>query len=227
MYGFVSRLAWRPDGHEVAAASFWSDEGKMHSEISFWEPDTGRLVRTIRTGGEECWCGVAYSPDGRHLAWGDTSKCLTVRETGSSREVLRCCGANLRSRDSIIFSPDGRRLAAPGPEFSVCVWDATPGGSFEERAPLLTLAGHEREIQGVAFSPDGKRLASASMDGTVKLWDVVNGWEVLTLHADAGDNILDVTFSPDGRLLVAGTRSGKVLIWDARPQDAPESRKDE
>jgi WD40 repeat protein len=65
------------------------------------------------------------------------------------------------------------------------------------------------------------------MDGTVKLWEADNGWEVLTLDADAGENLLDVTFSPDGHLLAAGTGSGKVLVWDARPPDAPGSRKDE
>jgi WD40 repeat protein/serine/threonine protein kinase len=226
--GRVSRLAWRPDGHELAVASFWTNEDRaLCSEVNFWDPETGQLVHTIRNGGG-AWCGVAYSPDGRYLALGDTFTCITVREVAGGREVFRCQGADLQSRDSIIFSPDGRRLAAAGPESGVCVWDATPAGAVEERGPLLTLVGHARPVQGLAFSrPEGNRLASASMDGTVKVWEVDNGWEVLTLHGDGSENILDVTFSPDGHLLAAGSSNGKVLIWDGRPLDAPGAGKDE
>ena len=67
---------------------------------------------------------------------------------------------------SVVFSPDGKRLASASEDQTVKVWDTTSGQE------LLTLRGHTGGVTSVAFSPDGNRLASASTDGTVKVWDV-------------------------------------------------------
>src|SRR5262249_382379 len=66
---------------------------------------------------------------------------------------------------SVVFSPDGRRLASSGQDQMVKIWDATTGQD------VLTIKGHDDEVQCVVFSPDGTRLASASEDGWVKIWD--------------------------------------------------------
>ena len=66
---------------------------------------------------------------------------------------------------SVVFSPDGTRLASVSDFGTVKVWDATTGQE------TLTLKGHTSEAWSVAFSPDGQKLASASLDRSVKIWD--------------------------------------------------------
>jgi WD40 repeat protein len=66
---------------------------------------------------------------------------------------------------SVVYSPDGKRLATASTDKTVKVWYAETGQE------LLTVEGHSEYPNGVAFSADGHRLAGGSADGTVKIWD--------------------------------------------------------
>jgi WD40 repeat protein len=112
---------------------------------------------------------------------------------------------------SVVFSPDGRRLASAGRDEMVKVWDTATGQE------TLTLRAHTM-IPSVAFRPDGRRLASAGWDGTVRLWDPDTGQEIRTLKGHA-DVVFSVAFSPDGRRLASASGDGTVKVWDARPLD--------
>jgi WD40 repeat protein/tRNA A-37 threonylcarbamoyl transferase component Bud32 len=105
---------------------------------------------------------------------------------------------------SVVFSPDGKRLASASRDGAVKVWDAASGQE------TLTLNG----CTSVAFSPDGKRLASASEDKTVKVSDAVTGQELLTLKGHTGW-VLSVAFSPDGKRLASASEDKTVKVWDA------------
>ena len=66
---------------------------------------------------------------------------------------------------SVVFSPDGKRIATASQDRTIGVWDAETGYLF------LRLRGHQREVLAVAFSRDGRRIISASEDGTVRVWE--------------------------------------------------------
>ncbi|MFG1755317.1 WD40 repeat domain-containing protein, partial [Streptosporangium sandarakinum] len=63
---------------------------------------------------------------------------------------------------SVVFSPDGERLASAGADGTVRIWNAATGRQIG--APLT---GHTGLVFSVAFSPDGERLASAGADEAV------------------------------------------------------------
>ena len=104
---------------------------------------------------------------------------------------------------SLVFSPDGKRLAAAGPDGTVKVWEAETG------KVLCTVAEEQGWITFVAFSPDGKRLATGDKERrTVRLWDSAGGKMLSTLPRVSGP-LAAVGFDADGKqvlAVVAGTR---------------------
>jgi len=124
---------------------------------------------------------MAYSPDGRRLAYAHHDATVRVVDTATGREV-----AVLRGHDaqvsSLAFSPDSTLVATGGgfPDNGVRLWRAETG----ER--VAALDGHRNSVNWVGFSPDGARLASASADQTGRLWEARTGRFIAALHGHRG-----------------------------------------
>jgi WD40 repeat protein/serine/threonine protein kinase len=215
----VTGVAFSPDGKHLVATSLSFSGWEVHGGLKVWDAQTGEERLSVE-GGAQC---VAYSPDGKRLATvavvgeqgKDPRSTVKVWNAETGKEILSIQGGFFHSRStrSVVFSPDGKRLAGGSSENTVKVWDAEAGDE------LFTLKGHSAAVGGVSFSPDGSRLASASGDKTVKVWDAQPSQNPLTLKGLG--NVRGVALSPDGeRLAVAAdgtvkvrdTQTGKELI---------------
>jgi len=157
---------------------------------------------------------VAFSPDGKLLALGDTNGEIHLWQMPEAR-LLRTS----KEYDSIVlsaaFSPDGKTLATGGSNGTIRCWDVS---SWSIRQ---ILQGNTSTVLGVAFSPDGKMLASSIGDGTVRFWDWSNGRCLLTLPAHQSQARAaqlsrreSIAFSPQGKILASGGDGGTLKLWD-------------
>jgi WD40 repeat protein len=153
--------------------------------------------------------GIAYSPDGKLLATGDTNGGLQVWNTRSMDRPITCSGHGHWTY-GVDFSPDGQYLVSAGEDLLVKLWDVATGKC------LYTYEGHTGCISSVFFSPDGTIVASCGKDATIRLWQVLPQqldpqiW-ILKGHED---RVWCIAFSPDGRMLVSGGQDRSVRLWD-------------
>lgn len=204
--GFVTSLAFSPDGRRVASGS--SD----HS-VRIWDLATGEAIHVLTGHPAEVFRKVAFSPDGRLLvsASGDAYGRTTVWDVSTGTRIRSLATDKQRTR-SISISPDGRLLASGGTDGDLKLWDLATG----ER--VRSIAGHAGAVLGVAFSPDGKTLASGGSDNSLRIWDVSSGASVANGNTTAG--VFSVAFSPDGHWLataaiVSGPEGG-ISVWDVK-----------
>ncbi|QKQ77552.1 NB-ARC domain-containing protein [Nostoc sp. TCL240-02] len=149
---------------------------------------------------------VAFSPNGKLLATGDTNGEIRLYEVANSQQLMTCKG-HTGWVWSVTFSPDGQVLASGSNDQTIKLWDISNGQC------LKTLEGHRGGVRSVTFSPDGQILSSGSDDQTVKLWNISTGKCLKTLQ-EVGCNVWSVAFSPKDYMLATGNDDYTVRLWD-------------
>ncbi|ACC80717.1 NB-ARC domain-containing protein [Nostoc punctiforme] len=149
---------------------------------------------------------VAFSPDGKLLATGDTNGEVRLYQVADGKQLFICKG-HTGFIWPVTFSPDGHLLASGSDDQTVKLWDTSTGQC------LATFQGHSAGIWSVSFSSDGQTLASSSEDTTVKLWDTSTGQCIQTLQGHSS-RVWSVAFSPDGTILASGNDDSSIRLWD-------------
>ncbi|MBK9746008.1 MAG: WD40 repeat domain-containing protein [Chloroflexi bacterium] len=115
---------------------------------------------------------------------------------------------------ALVWSPDGKRIAAAAVSGEIRVFDAISG------SVTAALPGHAMGTNALDWHPDSTRLASIGQDGKAILWDVQTGQALHTLKSGAswGERAL---WSPKGDLLA--TAAGKLVrLWNAHGEQIRE-----
>jgi hypothetical protein len=177
-------VTWSPDGRSIA----FVDAEPWIRIVAL----DGRARQRIGTGGIAAW-NVTWSPDGRFFVFlagnGRCKRLYRMRVTGGGlRRLTTSCDGEAD------FSPDGLRLAFPGPggiwvmradgtresrlvrtaPFFTCAW--SPDGRFIAFAPATAL----RAPKIVLVTSSGRRVRSFRLDSPVRLG---KGWRRLAYVA--------------------------------------------
>jgi WD40 repeat protein/serine/threonine protein kinase len=207
--GGIERIAFSPDGKQIAFSTKDQISGAGPTEISLWDGTTGQTT-SFKVASNNVTC-LAFNPDGQRIAIGcrDGELDLWAVPTGRPDRSLKGHTTYVRS---VVFSPDGKRLAssggAAGQPAEVKLWDTSMGNE------IVALKGHSDLVASVTYSPDGKRIATGSADKTVRVWDSATGQELLSLKGHAV-MVTSVVFSSDGRRLGSMDGGRSLHVWEA------------
>lgn len=193
----VYALAFLPDGMTLASV------GRVGGTTMLWDRATARPLLATGHSGLSLFSGLAVSADGRRLATAHhflrdpalSRVILSELDSGRGIQTLRGLNAPVQH---VLFSPDGRKLAALSDDWEIGLWDAAAG---RLEAILSGPRGYSADNAGLAFSGDGRRLAACA-GREAKLWDLESGRELGAWPMPPG--LLDeVAFHPSGRLLAS------------------------
>ncbi|KAL5483113.1 hypothetical protein ACEPAI_8342 [Sanghuangporus weigelae] len=198
----VNSVEFSPDGKCIASCS---DD----TSVRVCDAESGKLVPGLFQRYNARIYSVALAPDGKCIAL-CSGTTIHVRDMYSGKLLGRPIKGHTHSVRSIMFSPNGKRIASGSVDSTICVWDTDSGelvaGPFK---------GHTSGVQSVAFSPDGKRIASGSNDCTIRIWDAESGKFALDESQERTGPANSVLFSPDGKCVAAGSDDHTIRIWDA------------
>lgn len=228
----ASAIAFSPqDGHILvgdrdSVIQLWNFKGSTPAEIAHAShPDTVHAIAVSRDGR----LFAAASTDGNVKVWAlggkpDAAATPEPRSRGTSVEAKPEDNSNVSlllsfSLDqpsnsfrsytlSLVFSPDGKYLAASGGNSAAQVWAIN--GYAANKEALLT---HDAQVTDLAFSPDGRYVASAGEDGVARAWDVsARGSNVISTFQPYTEEHSANYFFTDSPHLVSSSREGDVWV---------------
>ena len=246
--GWCRRLAWSPDGKELACAEL--------SGLTILSVPDLAIVRTLLPGenpSEVSWNG----PDQLVVGMRDGAVRLIAAADGTEVAANRDQPASIEAMD---FAPDRSWVAVSGEERRVR-WLDLPGLTLRASSPPLddtiwsllvfpdgssVTGGSEHVVRlwgtdpaappgvlvpgmganALARSPDGRTLVTADHqpDHPITVWMRTDaGWTYRTSLPNAQRGIWGLEVTLDGALLASAGCDGSVVLWDLA-SGAPQAR---
>ena len=251
--GFIDSIVLSPDGRAIVAAGqdgsirLWSrpdsELGQLPqgnvlaaesnvvaisdgSAIEVWRIDaamSAHRIGRIETGGEDSGVQPQISPDGRTLAFFQSSGDLRLYDLSGSGEIetLATIEKSGYVYTAVSFSSDsrslflgGQSLAAGSDHGQFQVWDIADRAHPAPTSGPVTTGTF---VMAGRFLPGNRYLAIGDFSGTVDIWDTSGSASAIRVaQVQAGQAVSGITlrFTPDGRALMGTADDESIHVWD-------------
>jgi WD40 repeat protein len=209
--GEIVSVSFSPDGQILAVGGVDEPQGDVQN-AAIWTFFTGSWNPLLKFPEYLNISALAYSPDGRFLVGGGTSRNVQIWRTSDGTSLFTLNHAH-QVLDAAI-SPDGSTVATATcqitlndecTEGSVWLWNLANGRLIDK------LKGFPDVVESVVFAVDGSSLITASRDGTLRFYATTDYQPLFEATPPGGNGVL--ALSPDGGLLATGGTNGEVHLW--------------
>lgn len=205
-------VAISPDGATAAVVAYGTGPAPGNS-IELFDVAAASSLKTIDLGPHTRPHGIAWLPDGRHLA-------VTTEGSGQLTIVDAQAG---KVTDTVATGERGSHLLALGPEARRVYVSNLGSASFtvidlESRKRLATIPAGDGS-EGIAVTPDGAEIwVTNRAAGTVMVFDA-ESYERKAL-IEAGRMPIRVAVSPDGAVAaVSNARESSLTVIDTESKE--------
>ncbi|MEO8970003.1 MAG: hypothetical protein ABI406_00195 [Ktedonobacteraceae bacterium] len=187
----------------------------------------GKIVYSTRVSmmdGMDAY-GLTWSPDSSRI--GEATLSARSWDATTGKHVVNYGTQRNGSVFSVVWSPDGKRVAVVAVGQGVQIYAATTGKLLDtypanNQASLSMKTGASMLSGGsgamaTAWSPDGTLMATGffgSYGNSVQVWNTTTNKLVLNYTGNA-DVVGSVAWSPDGKYIVSASYDGSTQVWNA------------
>jgi WD40 repeat protein len=202
---YVYSIAFSPDGKTLATGNTGG--------LGLWDVATFR-PKSPPVGHQGQVLAVLFLAGGRELLTGGYGRPV-FRWDRAGRQLAQWSGPG-RWNGNLVLSPDGKTLAAAGPDLSVVLLDPVTGKERLRFTNHLPRRASASAPMSLVFTPDSRRIFSATqgIDFHIRAWEAATGKEHLTIDTTR-EATSGLALSPDGRTLYAARLAGPVRVHDA------------
>lgn len=188
----VADVYWNPSSLNTVAVN-------KGTTVEIWDISNNQLVSGWDVEGNIWSNAVAWSPDGRYMAYA-VSGILTIVDTQLDLNTVFELPAPVWF-SSITWSPDGQKIATAYQHIDI--WDISIGH-------VDTISGENYPITGLAWNSMGI-VSTTETDPSIYIWDLTSGNIGMQLDGNEGSTYLDI--STDGAYLATIHFDSSLKIW--------------
>jgi WD40 repeat protein len=208
-------MVYAPDGNTVAVVLVLTNPQALG--IKFWDPRTGKELRTIKEGPRGSIHSPAFSPDSKLFAYSKSDGEVVVTEMASGKVLHKWRPAERADVVSLAFAADSRKLYTKGNLGDLREWDVETGkelrrlGAWVTDIPSNLPSAASRGC--LALSADGNTLAIGGDGLALRFVDLATGQE---LPAPSGhtNRLASATYTPDGKSILTQGADRTLRLWD-------------
>ena len=212
----IQGMAFSPDGKILAS-------GNYNGSIILWDAATGQSIGGPLAGITGYADSVAFSPDGKTLAAAGCGKTdgggdctegeITLWNVASGQRQGQPIMEDGLVMSRVIFSPDGKTLAAATGYGSITLWDVANRTIYRS----IALGRYSFRVIQCGVQPGWQNT------GRKRLWEGLSmgccNSPIVEFNCQPlKSTVSRIAFSPDGKILASGSDDGTITLWNMEPQ---------